>query len=156
MATTSNVRTSAGSTLGVSASAPATYTGAGFLALTFADVGEITDLGEFGREYTKVEHKPVGSRRVVKRKGGFDEGSTTIPMGRSLGNAGQTLMKAALLSDDSYSFCETLQDGTKFYYSAQCMSLKTKVGSVDDITALTAVLEIDNEIIEVEPEDEEG
>ena len=54
-------------------------------------------------------------------------------------------------SDASYSYCITLQDGTKFYFTAQCMSFKTRIGGVDDITGATTSLEIDNDILEVFP-----
>ena len=69
------VRTSAGTTLKVSASAPATFDKAGYSALTFTAVGEITDLGEFGREYALVTHNPVGTRGTQKFKGSFNEGT---------------------------------------------------------------------------------
>lgn len=148
MPSNSKVRTSAGSTLGIVATAPATYTEAGFAALSFVLVGEITDFGEFGREYAKVDHKAVGRRRVVKRKGSFDDGGFDLQIGRDVSDAGQILLKAAANSDASYSYCMTLQDGTKYYFSAQAMSFKTKVGGVDDITTISVKLEIDDDIIE--------
>ena len=79
-----DVRTSAGSMLLVSASRPVTYDAAGFQALALIEVAEITDLGEFGREYNPVTHQPVRTRRVVKRKGSFDDGSITLPMAPGL------------------------------------------------------------------------
>src|SRR2546427_13077083 len=50
---------------------------------------------------------------------------------------------------NTYSSCIRLQDGSSHYFTAQCMSFKLNVGSVDSITAHTAQLEIDNDIIEV-------
>lgn len=146
---TSDVRTSAGSKLLVCASLPTEYTAAAFQALNWTEVAEITDLGEFGREYNQVTHSPLSSRRILKRKGSFNEGSMTVPMARDATDAGQILMTAASLSDDSYSFCIELQDGSRFYFSAQCMSYKTNVGGVDSITGRTAQLEVDNAILEV-------
>jgi hypothetical protein len=145
---TSDVRTSAGSKLLVCAALPAAYTIAAFQALPWVEVAEITDLGEFGREYNQVTHSPLSSRRIVKRKGSFNEGSMTVPMARAASDEGQALMSAASLSDDSYSYCIELQDGSRFYFSAQCMSYKTNVGGVDSITARTAQLEVDNAILE--------
>ncbi len=144
-----DVRTSAGSLLLVSASRPITYDAAGFQALALIEVAEITDLGEFGRVFASVTHKAVGSRRTVKRKGSFDDGSITLPMARDANDPGQKLMHAASLTDESYSYCIQLQDGTRNYFTAQCMSFKTTVGGVDSITGKTAQLEIDNDIIEV-------
>lgn len=147
-----DVQTSAGSTLMVCPSRPANYTSAGYKDLQFTEVAEITDLGEFGREYSKVTHNPVSSRRTNKRKGSFDEGAITLPMARSKNDAGQKLMAAASASDESYSYCIRLQDGTRHYFTAQCMSFKTSVGGVDSITGKTAVLEIDSDILEVDPQ----
>lgn len=144
-----NVRTSAGSKLLVNPSRPVTYNAAGFQALAWVEVAEITDLGEFGREYNQVTHSPVGTRRTIKRKGSFNDGSITLPMARDSSDAGQALMNAALDSDDSYSYCIELQDGSRFYFTAQCMSFKTNVGGVDSITGKSAQLEVDNDIIEV-------
>ncbi len=144
----SNARTSAGSTLSVFAGSPATYDKAGFEQLNFTEVAEITDLGEFGREYNQVTHSPVKNRRIVKRKGSYNEGSISLPMARDASDAGQKILTAASLSDDSYSYCIRLQDGSRFFFTAQCMSFKTSVGGVDSITGKTAQLEIDGEIVE--------
>ena len=149
MSETSDVRTSAGSTLMVFAGKPVTYDEAGFKQLQFVEVAEITDLGEFGREYSLVNHAPLKDRRVVKRKGSFNEGSLSLPMARSARDAGQRILTAASLSDDSYSYCIRLQDGSRFFFTAQCMSFKNSVGGGDSITGKTAQLEIDGEIIEV-------
>ncbi|KOC23930.1 hypothetical protein GL58_02880 [Comamonas testosteroni] len=147
-----DVQTSAGSTLLVCPNRPTEYTPAGYKALQWTEVAEITDLGEFGREYSKVTHNAVSTRRTIKRKGSFDEGAITLPMARSKNDAGQKLMAAASGSDDSFSYSIRLQDGTCHYFTAQCMSFKTNVGSVDSITGKTAVLEIDSDILEVEPQ----
>jgi len=149
MSETSDVRTSAGSTLMVFAGKPVAYTEAGFKQLPFTEVAEITDLGEFGREYAQVTHTPLKNRRVVKRKGSFNEGSLSLPMARAASDAGQAILTAASLTDDSYSYCIRLQDGARFFFTAQCMSFKTRVGSGDSITGKTAQLEIDGEILEV-------
>lgn len=144
-----NVRTSAGSKLLVNPSRPVTYDAAGFQALQWTEVAEITDLGEFGREYNQATHQPLATRRTIKRKGSFNDGSITLPMARDSRDAGQALMSAAADSDDSYSYCIQLQDGSRFYFTAQCMSFKTNLGGVDSITGKSAQLEIDNDIIEV-------
>ena len=145
----SNVFTSAGTTLGISAVLPATYTSTAFALLTFTDVGEITDMGEFGREYALVTHNPLGDRRTVKRKGSYNDGALTMSLGRVPSDAGQALLLTARDDDDSYAFVVTLQDGTKQYFSGQVMSYTTSVGSVDQITGASVMVEIDNDIIEV-------
>lgn len=136
------VRTSAGTTLKVSASAPATFNTAGYSALTFTAVGEITDLGEFGREFALVTHNPVGSRGTQKFKGSFNEGTMNLSLGLDTDDAGQVLMKAASLADTPYSFEVTTQNGDTYYFQAMVMSFKVGVGSVDSITTATCTLEL--------------
>jgi hypothetical protein len=141
------VRTSAGTTLRVTASAPATFNSAGYTTLFSTSpvpalVGEVTDLGEFGREYALVTHMPVGNRGTQKFKGSFNEGTITLSLGLDTDDAGQIIMKAASISDNDYSFMVTTQNGDKYFFRAQIMSWKVGVGSVDSITTATVTLEI--------------
>jgi len=136
------VHTSAGTTLKISANAPATFNVAGYSALTYTAVGEITDLGEFGREFTLVTHNPVGSRGTQKFKGSFNEGTMNLSLGLDTDDAGQVLMKAASLADTAYSFEVTTQNGDTYYFQAMVMSFKVGVGSVDSITTATCTLEL--------------
>ena len=145
----SNAFTSAGTTISVVDSNPATYDQAGFEALTYSLIGEVTDLGEFGREYSAVTHNPLGDRRTVKRKGSYNDGTVAMTVARVPGDAGQTLLTTGLDSDDNYSFEVVLQDGTTLYFEAQIISYTTNVGSVDQITTASVSLEITNDIIEV-------
>lgn len=136
------VATSAGTTLKVSASAPATFDAAGYAALSYTTVGEITDLGEFGREYALVTHNPVGSRGTKKFKGSYNEGTMNLQLGLDTDDAGQIVMKTASGSDSLYSFTVTTQNGDKYYFQAMVMSWKVGVGSVDSITTAAATLEL--------------
>lgn len=142
------VMTSAGSTLGIATGAPATYDEAGFTALTFATVGEVTDIGELGREYSLVTHSPVGSRAVQKFKGSYNNGSMQIQMGRDVTDAGQIAMNTALASDDDFAFCITLQDLSKIYFVGKVTTFKTSIGSVDQITGANCTIEISGDIVE--------
>lgn len=145
----SNAFTSAGTTLEVSAALPATYDSAGFVALTFTAVGEVTDMGEFGRAYNLVTHNPLDNRRTVKRKGSYNDGSLALQLARVPADGGQAILVTAVDSDASVSCKVTLQDGTVQYFTAQVMSYTTGVGNVDQITNAACTLEIDNDIIEV-------
>lgn len=145
----SNAFTSAGTTISISAVLPATYDSAGFAALTFTAIGEITDAGEYGKTYNLVSHNPLGDRKTYKFKGSYNNGSMTLQMGRVPDDAGQTILLAALDSDNSYSIKVVLQDGTINYFTAQIMSYTTSVGSVDQITAATVSIEVTDDIIEV-------
>ena len=141
--------TSAGTKLFISASAPATYNSTGFAALTWTEIGEVSDMGEFGRQYNLVTFNTLGDRRTVKRKGSYNDGTIACQMARVPDDAGQTILTTAVNSDNSYSIKIKLQDGTVFYTSAQVMSYTTNIGNVDQITSATVNLEIDNDILEV-------
>lgn len=150
----SNVRTSAGSTLGVSATLPTAFTDDavnGYPSLTFINVGEITDMGEFGKEFALVTHNPLETRQTVKRKGSFNNGSISLQLGLDNGDAGQGALQTAVDSDASVAIEVELQDGTTYYFTAQVMSFMINVGSVDQITSATVMLEIDRDIVEVAP-----
>jgi hypothetical protein len=135
-------KTSAGSTLAISATAPATFNAAGYAALTPTVIGEITDLGEFGRVYNIVTHNPLDTRATVKRKGSYNEGTMELKLALDGDDAGQDLLDAASTSDNDHYFELTLQDGEIFYFAAQVSSFKVGVGSVDTITNASVTLEL--------------
>ena len=141
--------TSAGTTLRITSVAPATFNSAGYGTIfpttptgTNPVIGEITDLGEFGREYALVTHNPVGNRSTQKFKGSFNEGTMNVTLALDTDDAGQVLMKAASLADSDYYFEVKTQNGDKYYFPAKVMSWKVGVGSVDQITTATAALEL--------------
>lgn len=142
------VVTSATTTLALTATVPGTDTFANFDAQTYTAVGEVTDLGEVGREYSTVNHSPLGSRRVQKLKGSYNSGALQIQMGRDANDAGQTLLTTALTSDNAYSFKIVLANGKKVYFRGLVMSYKTGIGGVDQVTGGTATVEIVSDIFE--------
>lgn len=136
------VTTTATSTLKVTASAPGTFDVAGYGALSFTNVGEITNLGEFGTEFALVTHSPIGSRTVQKYKGSKNVGTMSMTLGLDTDDAGQILLKAAAASDNDYSFEVTTQNGDKYYFQAKVMMFKVVLGGVDDISAANVTLEL--------------
>ena len=141
--------TSAGTTIGISSTLPATYDASGYGALSYSAVGEVTDLGEFGREYALVTHNPLGARRTVKRKGSYNDGQVAMTVARVPSDTGQTDIITALDSDDPVAFEIVLQDGTTLYFAGVVMSYTTNVGSVDQITSASVMIEITTDIVEV-------
>jgi hypothetical protein len=147
----SNVFTSAGTTIAVAASNPATNDQSGYEALSFSTIGEVTDLGEFGRVYALVTHTPLATRAVVKRKGSYNDGTVTMSLAVDDADAGQVILDTAVDDDDDYSFKVTTQNGTSYYFQAQTMSFPIAVGSADQIVNRNVTLEINSEegIVEV-------
>jgi len=140
-----SVNTSAGTTLAVKAGDPGTYDSAGYATLFTSGssvVGEITDIGEFGREYQLVTHNPVGSRGIQKFKGSFNEGQMVLQLGLDTDDAGQIVMKAAADSDDDYSFKVTDPSGDIYFFQGKVMSWKVGLGNVDSISSATCNIEL--------------
>lgn len=142
-------QSSAGTTFAISAALPASYDNTGFAALTYTTVAHVNDLGDFGRDYTTISYTSLGQRGKGKLKGSYDNGSTTIQLHRVISGAGQALVRTASTSDAAYSVCITIQDGTKFYFTALINSFVTKVGGVDNILGATAKLEVVSDVVEV-------
>jgi hypothetical protein len=140
-------QTAAGATLAISNSIPAAFTSVGYAALTYTEVGEITNIGEFGKEFALVTHLPLSRRGVAKRKGSFNNGTLTPTMALDPDNAGQVLFAAALQSDAPSSFKITLQDGTIYYLMGLVMMYKPNVGTTDDVVTASATVEVDDSAI---------
>ena len=136
------IHTTAGTVLKVSADAPATFDAAGYGALAFTTVGEITDHGEHGREYGVVTHQPVDTRGDRKFKGGFNEGVKTLQLALDQQDAGQVICKTAVDSDDPISVEVTYPDGDKDFFQVLVMSFKKNVGSRDQMTGATITFEV--------------
>lgn len=137
--------TSAGSKISIG-NPPASQTLVALQAVSYTDIAEVTDIGEFGKSYNLVTHNPLGDRVTVKRKGSINNGTIALQMAYAPADPGQTLLATAVDSDSSYSYRVTLQDNTQFYFTGQAMSRPIQVGGVDNITASTCNVEIDSQI----------
>jgi hypothetical protein len=143
------INTSAGTTIGISASLPATYDATGFDALTYTLIGEVSDIPEYGAEHASVNFTPLASAVVKKFKGSRNNGSTTLALAYDKDDAGRALLVTALNDYDSYSFEVTLQGGTdKQWFTGKVMSLKTNVSNADAITTASCMVDIDSDIVE--------
>lgn len=138
----SDVNSSAGSFISVSAAAPSTFDAAGYNALSWAEVGEVSNLGEFGGEDALVTFNPVKTRDTKKLKGARNAGSMALQIGLDESDAGQILMQEAADSTEDFYFRVTTQNGNKYFYPAKVMGWKVNVGGVGDVTMANTTLEI--------------
>jgi len=148
---TTKAQTVAGTSIAISASLPATYDNSGFSALTYTTLGEVTDIGTFGKDYTLVTHNPLNDRKTYKFRGSYNNGSLSVKLAKATlvsTDAGQVIALAASNSDSSYSFRVTNQDGSKAYFTAKTMSFMTNVGSINSILGAEIKLELDSDITE--------
>lgn len=143
--------TGAGTKFRISAALPATNNAAGFQALTFTQVGRITNIGEFLRNFNLIEVKDLSTRQTVSLKGSFKEGAPPIGMNYVPGDPGQQLMLTALNDDDEYSFEIELNDGTSFYATGLVTGFPISVSDVDSVVAGTANVTFNSQVVVVYP-----
>lgn len=135
-------QTASGASLGISLTAPATHDQAGWDALSLTPVGEITNVGDFGKEWALVTHNPLNTRGTKKGKGSFNNGTLSPTLALDPGDAGQIAMETSLESDDNAYFVLTLQDGTRYVFVCLVMAFRVSVGGVDDVVNANTTLEV--------------
>ena len=86
--------TAAGTKLAISAASPATFDAAGYAALTYTEVGDVSNLGAFGANFAKVEFQPLNGGKL-KLKGSIDYGTLNPTIALDPTDAGQTLLRTA-------------------------------------------------------------
>lgn len=141
-------QTVAGTILAVSIAAPATEDLAGFTALTYTPVAEVTDMGSLGKTFTKVTHNPVADRKTYKYKGSYDNGALALKLAKAISDAGQKILRDASDEDENLSFKITLQDKKTMFFYGQVFSFVTNIGSVDNILGADVSVEINSDIFE--------
>ena len=121
---------------------PTTYDAAGYAALSYDEVGEITDAGTLTAEYAVTEHNTVNKRDIQKLKGSRNNGSQDYTLGFDDIDAGQLTMQAALDSDEDYHIKIALKSGAFFYYSGLVTNFNIVFGSADDVVGAEASVAI--------------
>lgn len=127
---------------------PATEDETGYEALTLAEVGELTDIPEYGPEHDTVTHVPLKTGITQKFHGAINQGSVTLPMALSKTDTGQIALRAALASKKRVTFCTTYADGSKDYMQGKVMSYM-RGASINSVVQASIRIEIETTIIEV-------
>ena len=122
-----DVVSGSGSKLYVSSSLPATHDQIGFEALTWVLVKEVSDIGEYGREYDSIEHAPIDTRIVETIKGNYREGSLPLVIGSVPADPGQVIMLASSEIDTDVAFKIDRNDGVIDYNIGKVFSYKPSV-----------------------------
>lgn len=148
------VQTSTGIVVSLVEGAPATYDQAGFEALSYTQLGEVTNIPEYGASAAVVEHNPLETGITEKFKGFTNYGSTSFELGRDGSDAGQALVAAATDPTDAsfnsiFSVEVAFSDGSKQYFTAKPFSYTTNPGAANSIVAATVQVEIINKVLEI-------
>jgi hypothetical protein len=116
----------------------------------YVEVGEISNMGEFGDQFELITFAALSDRNVRKFKGTRNSGSLTLELGQDISDDGQNDLRTALESDLDFNFKIELNDDpggtgdspTTYYFQAKVMSFVVNVGEVNSIIGATAVVEI--------------
>lgn len=123
--------------------------------LTWTEVGEVEDLGEFGDEASEITFTALANRRTRKFKGTFNAGTVTVQAGSDPADDGQAAMIAAFDSDLDFPFRIQLNDQltlagspTTLYFGGKVMSKRRNVGNVENVVRQSYPVGVNTRIVE--------
>lgn len=121
--------------------------------LTYATVGEVENLGDYGDERSDVTFTGLAAARVSHHKGAADAGTMTVPVALDNADAGQIAMVAAQKYNGRYNhpFKVTYPDGSVDYFVGKVMSIKKTNIQNSDVLRRNYTVGINSEIFEVAP-----
>ncbi len=124
----------------------------------YLEIGEINDLGSFGRVYQEIIAQSIGTRGDRKYKGTYNDGAMAIKVNRDPVDTGQAAAIVARDSDADFNFKLTINDAgetgvtynTEFFFKAKVMSYTVEGGGPNNIVMSTINLSLKSgSIIEV-------
>lgn len=133
---------SAGAKLAIASGAPATFDAAGFAGQIWKNVGEIKNIGEFGKTFQINKSQVLSRRGEKKTKGTFDAGQLSPTVELDPADLGQQMMLAARDSDAEYSFRVTLQNGDITYMRGLVAKWNKSVGDPNSNVQWSGSVEI--------------
>ena len=143
----SKAYTSAGTTLLVADSVPSLNTVAEFDLLDFTEVGEVSDLGDFGASDSVMDFYEVGSSEPKQIIGNRSYGSLTLKMAAVRADEGQTIIQQARRNRQRCSFQMTTPDPDVYYFTGVISSYSVSIGGPDQIVSATVTVKLDSEFV---------
>lgn len=133
-------------------------TEAAYDALSYTEVGEIENIGEFGDAIKQIDFTALADARVRKFKGSKDAGTITIDFGLDPDDTGQAALETARdetsAALEEYAFKVELNDSpgtnpTTYYFRGLVLEAgKVNIGTVDNIIRSRAMVAINSAIVE--------
>ena len=128
------VMTSTNAKIFVSTSAPATRDEAGYAALSYTEVREITSITPYGTMVSPVEFNTLSGGAKFTAKGQRDYGGVTGEYVYDSDDAGQNLVRADVLSSTSeLSVKILLPDGHVSYSAGPSLNGQRNIGSANNM-----------------------
>lgn len=140
--------TAAGTTIDISAAAPATFDVTGYAALTYTNIGGVEQIGTVGATTNKTEFQPLKGPKE-KHKGSTDYGSLQPSLAHDDTDAGQTLLRTAAEPENNalYSFRITYPTGEKRYSQGRVFGYPENIGNADSILMANPTIEFSKKVV---------
>ena len=119
--------------------------------LSWTEVGEVEDLGEFGDEASEITFTALANRRTRKFKGTFNAGTVTVQAGSDFVDAGQAALIAAFDSPFRIQLNDQLTlagTPTTLYFGGKVMSKRRNVGNVENVVRQSYPVGVNTQIVE--------
>jgi hypothetical protein len=151
-----DVQGTLGTTIRVVVGEPTAYSDDGtdgFPGLTFKEVGEVAEIGDYGGDSEIVTHTPVKSGIVNKRLGPTDYGEMQIQMARVTSDDGQEDMRKGFDGVNKgkvHSFEVKFADGGIEYFTGIIRSFLTQPGSASNIVRASSAIALTNKVLVID------
>ena len=157
------IQSGTGCTISIGTTAAAT-SAEEFAQDDYTEVGEVSEIGEFGDQRNIVTFTSLADGRVRKARGTADAGDVPVTYAFDGGDEGQDALKTAFeelsQSADEFNFRVQLSDGlitpTTFYFRARVSSRRVQSITNDGIVTVQAMLAINSPVVEVAAVDSTG
>jgi hypothetical protein len=130
---------------------------AAFEALTWVEIKEVEDGGEFGDESADVTFQSLGDGRVRHLKGARDAGTIALVVGDDPLDPGQIAVRAAEKTKFQYNIKVEYEDAPSAlyensvdYFRGLVMSARKNVGTGDNVLRRTFSIGISTKILTVD------
>lgn len=132
----------AGLTFDISANVPVSQTYSAYEALTYSNIGYMSEFGEHGTEYEVTTFNPITTRGTLKFKTSLDYGNKSIDLAYDPTDGGILLLKEALNTQLEYAFRLVYKDNVTEYFTAKVTSIIRSSGSIKSMRMLSVMLNI--------------
>lgn len=121
--------------------------------LTYTEVGEVENLGDYGDEVGDVTFAALGDSRTRHLKGLSDAGTQDLTIGFDSGDEGQIALVAAQKDRSRWNYAVkiTYTDGQTDYFVGKVMSMRKTVGGAEDVIRRSVSVGINSAVYEVAP-----
>lgn len=137
-----------GSFISIALALPTAQTDTAYGQLTWIEIGEVDNIGEYGPESSTQSRTALKDGVVRKRKGPRNYGALPLTMALVPGDEGHEALLVAEDQPDPVSIKVTHGDGTVEFFRGLVMSYKRNIGGAESGTAMaSANIEIDSPIV---------